>query len=299
MVGGKSLIENTTKNQSSHFSIIYQPPFLLHIPTLLLFSHTAPSSPSFPKETGNTIPSMYLHILCISFGFKRSSPTRPSLPKVKFTELLWGLTILMGGKWRELIRPKNNWGMDNRNHIKTNAAESVWSTSCYSWGAYEGVFRMQSPGRKIWMTTATVSPNWIFVWIIVEYGIPSGETQPHRCQAWQADLSWFSVPTDHLERVFLWIGHNLHNLSQDSNVGLCLTETGREGEKDLIHLIFLVGGGHCIRWRIHQKGKWRRRIKKKFKYWKNIEKDPLHAQGSKDIICYIISFSFSLEWKYL
>lgn len=108
MVGGKSLIENTTKNQSSHFSIIYQPPFLLHIPTLLLFSHTAPSSTPSPKETGNTIPSMYLHILCISFGFKRSSPTRPSSPKVKFTELLWGLTILMGGKWTELIRPKNN-----------------------------------------------------------------------------------------------------------------------------------------------------------------------------------------------
>ena len=92
---------------------------------------------------------------------------------------LCGLTILMGGKCREMVRSKNIWGLGSRKHIKSDAVESVWSTICYSWGAYEGIFRCKAPGGR------SEGPQLLLVQTELlcelEYGITSRERQSHRC----------------------------------------------------------------------------------------------------------------------
>ena len=132
---------------------------------------------------------------------------------------------------------------------------------------------MQSPRRKIWRTTTTISSNRTFVWIRIWHHL-QGEAVPQVLGlASRRQLifnphwpSWQGVLTNTVQTTWsfpgLW-GWECAWLKQEGE---------EEEEEDLIHLIFLVRNMHCVWWSIPQKGKWKKTIKKKFKYWKILRK---------------------------
>ena len=155
---------------------------------------------------------------------------------------------------------------------------------------------MQSPRRKIWMTTTSFSSNWTFVWIRIRHHL-QGEAvpqvlglaskpqlifSPHR-PSWQGVLMNRVQPAWSFPEFWGW---ECAWLKQE-----------REEEEDLIHLIFLVGSVHCVWWSILQMRKWKKTIKKKFKYCKILRKTHCMLRDLKTSFVASFHFHFSLNGK--
>ena len=155
---------------------------------------------------------------------------------------------------------------------------------------------MQSSRRKIWMTTTSISSNWTFVWIRIWHHLQGQAVPQVLGLASKPQLifnahwpSWQGVLTNRVQPAWsspeLW-GWECAWLKQE----------GKEGE-DMIYLIFLVGSVHCIWWSIPQKGKWKKTIKKKFKYWKILRKTHCVPRDLKTSFVASFHFHFSLNEK--